>query len=148
MCMAFAVLLMASCDSPADTTSSEPENTPIPREVSDTDYSDLGDGLKYYDFKVGTGDAAKANDLVSVHYSGWLTDNTLFDSSYPREEPFVFRLGTGGVIEGWERGLVGMQVGGERQLVIPSDLGYGTRGRGRIPPNATLIFEVALVSID
>jgi len=143
----FIGMLIAGCVSPTDSDSEDPSDTPMPREVSDDDYSDLGDGLKYYDFQVGTGDSAKVNDVVSVHYSGWLTNNTLFDSSYLRD-PFVFRLGTGSVIQGWDQGLLGMQVGGERQLVIPSELAYGAQGRGPIPPNATLVFEVILVSTN
>jgi len=144
----FAVLIaFSACDSPTDTPA-EIENSPIPRDVSDADYIDLGAGLKYYDFKVGTGAEAKDGDLVAVHYSGWLTDNTLFDSSYPRNQPIEFELGSGRVIVGWELGLVGMQVGGERQLVIPAPLAYGSSGQGPIPPNATLIFEVQLVSIQ
>jgi len=142
------ILLMASCDSSSDNNTEDPDEPPIPRTVSADDFSDLGDGLKYYDFTVGTGETAKDGDLVSVHYSGWLTNNTLFDSSYPREQPIQFRLGTGRVIQGWDRGLVGMQIGGERQLVIPPELGYGSQGQGPIPPNSTLIFEVQLVSIE
>ncbi|MCY4170168.1 MAG: FKBP-type peptidyl-prolyl cis-trans isomerase [Bacteroidetes bacterium] len=142
------ILLFASCDSSSDTEIEEPEDQLIPRLVSEADYFDLGNGLKFHDFKVGTGDAALDGDLLSVHYSGWLTNNTLFDSSYPRNQPIQFRLGTGRVIQGWDRGLVGMKVGGERQLVIPPELAYGDQGSGPIPPGSTLIFEVQLVSID
>jgi FKBP-type peptidyl-prolyl cis-trans isomerase len=87
---------------------------------------------------------------VTVNYNGWLAeDSTLFDSSYERGQPFSFRLGVGEVIQGWDQGVAGMQVGGERQLVIPPELGYGSRGAGNsIPPNATLIFEVELLSVD
>ncbi len=141
------LLLLANCDS-SDTADENNVEPPVPREVSDDDYSDLGDGLKYYDFKVGRGEAAKDGDLLSVHYSGWLTDNTLFDSSYPREQPIQFRIGAGRVIQGWERGLVGMKVEGERQLLIPPELAYGVMGQGPIPPNSTLIFEVQLISIE
>jgi len=99
------------------------------------------------DLTVGTGDAAQAGDTVSVNYTGWLTDGTQFDSSYDRGQPFNFQLGVGSVIPGWDQGVVGMKVGGKRRLTIPPDLAYGASGRGSIPPNATLIFEVELVEI-
>ena len=100
-------------------------------------------GLQYEDITVGTGATAKAGNLVSVHYTGWLTDGKKFDSSKDRNEPFDFNLGAGQVIKGWDEGVQGMQVGGIRKLTIPAALGYGARGAGGvIPPNATLIFEV------
>jgi FKBP-type peptidyl-prolyl cis-trans isomerase len=99
------------------------------------------------DLVVGTGAAAQSGDTVSVNYTGWLTDGTQFDSSYDRGQPFSFQLGTGGVIQGWDQGVAGMQAGGKRRLTIPPDLAYGAGGRGAIPPNATLIFEVELVEI-
>jgi len=105
-------------------------------------------GLKYEDIKVGTGAEAKAGQVVVVHYTGWLTNGTKFDSSKDRNEPFEFPLGGGQVIKGWDEGVQGMKVGGVRKLTIPSELGYGTRGAGGvIPPNATLIFEVELLKI-
>lgn len=100
-------------------------------------------GLQYEEIKVGSGAAAKAGNMVSVHYTGWLTDGQKFDSSKDRNEPFQFNLGAGQVIKGWDEGVQGMQVGGVRKLTIPANLGYGARGAGGvIPPNATLIFEV------
>lgn len=100
-------------------------------------------GLQYEEIKVGSGATAKAGNLVSVHYTGWLTDGQKFDSSKDRNEPFDFNLGAGQVIKGWDEGVQGMQVGGVRKLTIPAALGYGSRGAGGvIPPNATLIFEV------
>jgi len=100
-------------------------------------------GLQYEDITVGTGATAKAGNLVSVHYTGWLTDGKKFDSSKDRNEPFDFNLGAGQVIKGWDEGVQGMQVGGVRKLTIPPALGYGARGAGGvIPPNATLVFEV------
>ncbi len=99
------------------------------------------------DLEVGTGDAAQTGDTVSVNYTGWLTDGTQFDSSYDRGQPFSFQLGVGAVIQGWDQGVVGMKVGGKRRLTIPPDLAYGAGGRGAIPPNATLIFEVELMGI-
>ena len=142
------ILLCTSCDSPTKPIPSDPAKVPVPRKVADEDYIELTQGLKYYDFKVGTGDPTKNRDILSVHYHGWLTDSTLFDSSYLREEPYEFRLGAGVVIKGWDIGLVGMQLGGERQLVIPPELAYGDQGRSSIPPNATLIFEVLLTDLD
>jgi FKBP-type peptidyl-prolyl cis-trans isomerase len=86
---------------------------------------------------------------VVVHYTGWLEDGTLFDSSITRGEPFSFTLGTGGVIPGWEEGLLGMKAGGVRQLIIPPDLAYGESGAGdTIPANATLIFDIELLEIQ
>ena len=100
------------------------------------------------DIKVGEGVEAKAGDTVSVHYTGWLTDGTKFDSSVDRGEPFEFNLGAGEVIKGWDQGVAGMKVGGKRKLTIPPDLGYGDRGAGGlIPPGATLVFEVELLTI-
>lgn len=100
-------------------------------------------GLQYEEITIGSGATAKAGNLVSVHYTGWLTDGTKFDSSKDRNEPFDFNLGAGQVIKGWDEGVQGMQVGGVRKLTIPAALGYGARGAGGvIPPNATLVFEV------
>lgn len=106
-------------------------------------------GLGIEIVRPGTGDAAEAGDNVSVHYTGTLTDGTKFDSSVDRGEPFAFTLGQGMVIAGWEEGILGMQVGEQRILQIPAELGYGAAGAGGvIPPNATLIFQVELVAIN
>lgn len=105
-------------------------------------------GLEYEDITLGSGDIAQAGQLVSVHYTGWLTDGSKFDSSKDRGDPFQFELGGGQVIRGWDEGVQGMQVGGVRKLTIPAALGYGTRGAGGvIPPNATLVFEVELLAV-
>ena len=105
-------------------------------------------GLKIEDLVIGTGATAKAGDTVSVHYTGWLTDGTKFDSSVDRGQLFDFSLGAGQVIKGWDEGVAGMKVGGKRRLTIPAELGYGARGAGTvIPPNATLIFEVELLAV-
>jgi peptidyl-prolyl cis-trans isomerase A (cyclophilin A) len=104
-------------------------------------------GLIIYDIKEGTGDTPPANASVDVHYTGWLTDGKKFDSSVDRGRPFNFSL-EGGVIQGWLEGVATMKVGGQRRLVIPPELGYGSRGAGRvIPPDATLIFDVELLGI-
>lgn len=104
--------------------------------------------LKITDLKVGDGAEAVAGQTVTVHYTGWLMDGTKFDSSVDRGDPFSFPLGAGRVIRGWDEGVAGMKVGGKRQLVIPPQMGYGSRGAGGvIPPNATLKFEVELLGV-
>jgi FKBP-type peptidyl-prolyl cis-trans isomerase len=106
-------------------------------------------GMQIQDLTVGAGQAAKNGDTLSVHYTGWLADGTKFDSSVDRGQPFEFTLGQGSVIQGWDQGMVGMQVGGKRKLVIPPEMAYGAGGAGGglIPPNATLTFEVQLLAI-
>jgi len=106
-------------------------------------------GLQYWDLKEGTGAGASAGKSVSVHYTGWLASNgKKFDSSVDRGQPLMFQLGAGQVIKGWDEGVSGMKVGGKRQLRIPPELGYGSRGAGGvIPPNATLIFDVELLAV-
>ncbi|MBT9586680.1 FKBP-type peptidyl-prolyl cis-trans isomerase [bacterium] len=106
-------------------------------------------GLKYLVLNPGTGAEAKAGQQVRVHYTGWLTNGTKFDSSVDRDEPFRFSLGRQMVISGWDEGVAGMKVGEKRKLTIPAELGYGNRGAGGvIPPNATLIFDVELLGVD
>jgi FKBP-type peptidyl-prolyl cis-trans isomerase FkpA len=105
-------------------------------------------GLIIEDVVVGNGAAAATGQKVKVHYTGWLTNGTKFDSSKDRNDPFVFPLGAGSVIKGWDEGVQGMKIGGKRKLTIPPALGYGTRGAGGvIPPNATLVFEVELLGV-
>ncbi|MBS1962160.1 MAG: FKBP-type peptidyl-prolyl cis-trans isomerase [Bdellovibrionales bacterium] len=105
--------------------------------------------LKSEDLKVGNGAEAVAGKRVTVHYTGTLTDGKKFDSSLDRKQPFTFNLGAGQVIQGWDKGVAGMKVGGKRKLTIPPSMGYGERGAGNvIPPNATLIFEVELLKVE
>jgi FKBP-type peptidyl-prolyl cis-trans isomerase len=104
--------------------------------------------LNIEDQKTGEGAEAVAGKTVSVHYTGWLTDGKKFDSSVDRGQPFQFTLGVGQVIQGWDKGVAGMKVGGKRKLTIPPEMGYGARGAGGvIPPNATLVFEVELLGV-
>lgn len=111
-------------------------------------------GLQYDDLAVGEGSAARSGQTVTVHYTGWLTNDGAtpgkkFDSSLDRGDPFTFNLGQGQVIAGWDEGVEGMKVGGKRKLTIPPDLGYGPWGAGGvIPPNATLVFEVELLAAE
>ena len=107
------------------------------------------DGLEYWDVKAGTGATAEKGKSVSVHYSGYLTNGKKFDSSVDRGQPFTVEpLGNAPVITGWNEGIIGMKVGGKRQLRIPPELAYGQRGYpGVIPPNATLIFDVELLGV-
>jgi len=105
-------------------------------------------GLKYKDEKVGDGKEVIAGDTVKVDYKGWLDNGTVFDTSKkPGREPFSFTVGAGSVIKGWDEGLVGMKVGGVRELTVPASLGYGDQDMGQIPPNSTLHFSVELLEI-
>ena len=105
-------------------------------------------GLEYIEVEAGTGAQAAAGKVVSVHYTGKFQDGKVFDSSMPRGEPITFPLGKGNVIRGWDEGIALMKVGGKAQLIIPPNLAYGEKGAGGvIPPNATLVFDVELVSI-
>lgn len=110
-------------------------------------------GLEYEDTIVGAGELATKGQSVTVHYTGWLYSDGVqgakFDSSKDRKDPFVFSLGAGMVIRGWDEGVAGMRVGGSRTLIIPASLGYGARGAGGvIPPNATLKFDVELLGLS
>ena len=103
--------------------------------------------LQIEDIQVGTGPEVKSGDTISIDYKGTLPDGTVFDSSYKRGQPFETQIGVGQVIKGWDEGVIGMQVGGKRKLVIPPAMGYGEQDMGTIPANSTLIFEVELKEI-
>ena len=110
-------------------------------------------GLQFTDSVVGDGDEAASGQFVTVHYTGWLyvdgEQGAKFDSSRDRNDPFEFSLGAGMVIKGWDEGVQGMKIGGQRTLIIPPELGYGARGAGGvIPPNATLKFDVELIAVE
>jgi peptidylprolyl isomerase len=153
--LALAVAVIASvaaagCTSAPKATTSEPAaatqpapTTPAPATTPDVT------ALKIEDVKVGTGAEAKKGDLVTVNYTGYLTDGTKFDSSLDSGQPFKFTIGNGEVIAGWDQGFAGMKVGGKRKLTIPPELGYGAQGAGGvIPPNATLVFDVELLAVN
>ncbi len=130
-------------------TTPEPQTASNPADpVAGIQVITTGSGLQYQELKAGSGPAAQAGETVAVHYTGWLTDGTKFDSSLDRGTPFEFTLGRGGVIQGWDEGVAGMQVGGVRKLIIPAALAYGDRGiEGVIPANSILVFDVELVEI-
>lgn len=152
LALALATVLMAQAGKTAAPAKKAPAPASTPKPSGPTKVS--GDpvttprGLKYWDIKKGTGPAAVKGKTVRVHYSGWLTDGKEFDNSFDRGEPIEFALGSGQVIKGWDEGIAGMKVGGKRQLRIPPELAYGSRGAGSaIPPNSTLIFDVQLVGV-
>ncbi|MFH1643079.1 MAG: FKBP-type peptidyl-prolyl cis-trans isomerase [Patescibacteria group bacterium] len=127
----------------------EPEVEILNEEKMPEEKNTESESLEVEILKGGEGEQAQIGDTVSVHYTGTLTDGTKFDSSLDRGTPFSFTLGEGRVIQGWEQGVLGMTVGEKRKLTIPAHLGYGDLGSGElIPPGATLIFEVELLSIN
>ena len=130
----------------SETSDSTPTPTPKMENSTSQGWIKLPNGLQIQDTVVGYGKEAHEGDIVAAHYLGTLDDGTKFDSSYDRGQPFAFALGGGMVIKGWDIGIVGMKVGGKRKLIIPPDLGYGSRGAGGvIGPDATLYFDVELV---
>jgi peptidylprolyl isomerase len=138
---------------PAAATAVAPKAIPLaaPKPlVKENPMQTTASGLQYIDTVVGTGDAPVTGKRVTVHYTGWLQSNKQkFDSSVDRGKPFSFAIGIGQVIKGWDEGVLSMKVGGKRQLIIPANLGYGARGAGGvIPPNATLVFDVELLSVE
>jgi FKBP-type peptidyl-prolyl cis-trans isomerase FkpA len=155
--LAVVVFVLAACSAGSDstsptTTASAPVETQVTTQSAPTTPAPSAPAetvteLKITDTVVGKGAAAKAGDKATVDYTGWLMDGTKFDSSIGRA-PFSFVIGAGEVIEGWDKGVAGMKVGGTRTLIIPSAMGYGPQGSPpAIPPNATLKFEVKLLSV-
>ncbi len=107
----------------------------------------MSDELKIEDLEIGSGKAAVKGALITTQYRGWLEDGSEFDSSYSRGKPFQCVIGTRRVIQGWDQGLMGMQIGGKRKLWVPAHLGYGERQVGAIPPNSNLVFEIELLEV-
>ncbi|NJK59087.1 MAG: FKBP-type peptidyl-prolyl cis-trans isomerase [Oscillatoriales cyanobacterium SM2_1_8] len=148
--VALVVMIVAQAWQPIAPAIAAESNTPSLEAFTTTP-----SGLRYFDVKVGTGAAPTQGQQVKVHYTGWLNDGTTltngtkFDSSRDRNREFSFALGVKQVIAGWDEGVAGMKVGGQRILVIPAELGYGARGAGGvIPPNATLVFDVELRGVS
>lgn len=110
----------------------------------------LDDGLKFQDLVVGTGKEVQSGNTIAVNYIGYLENGQKFDSSYDRNKPFIVQIGAGQVIQGWDVGIIGMKEGGKRRLFIPSALAYGAQGAGNgvIPPNANLIFDIELLTVQ
>ncbi|MDP6038493.1 MAG: FKBP-type peptidyl-prolyl cis-trans isomerase [Candidatus Latescibacteria bacterium] len=141
--------LLAGCLGCGGSNPTSSNNSGGPTSVSDSQYTTTSSGLKYFDLTVGNGTVATSGNVVTAHYDGWLQNGQKFDSSHDRGQPFVFPLGSGAVIPGWDEGVAGMRIGSKRQLVIPSSLAYGATGAPpAIPPNATLIFEVEVLAVD
>ena len=147
------VLLIGACgDEKKDSDASQPGGSDDASASTaagcSADAAELPDGLCYVDTKVGDGPEVKKGDVLSMNYVGKLADGTVFDESAKHGGPFEFKLGAGAVIQGWDEGIVGMRVGGKRTLTIPPELGYGEAGYPPvIPPNATLVFDVEVVSV-
>lgn len=107
----------------------------------------MSNELQIIDIQPGDGKAVVKGALITTHYTGWLDDGTTFDSSHERGKPFQCVIGTGRVIKGWDQGLMGMQVGGKRKLIVPAHLGYDSRSMGKIPPHSNLTFEIELLEV-
>lgn len=156
--LAMLALVLSAAPAWSGQTAAEPAaSAETPAAVPPVPVADAGPQLLVEDLRAGVGELARSGTQLIVHYTGWLYEpNALgyrgkqFDSSRDRGQPFTFRLGEGRVIKGWEAGILGMQVGGLRRLVIPPEMAYGSRniGNGLIPPNSTLVFEVELLGVE
>ena len=146
-----AALVVALADAPAGAQETKAMPAPAAERKSESKMHKTPSGLQYEDTKEGTGAMPQKGQTCVMHYTGWLWENgakgNKFDSSVDRGTPYSFPLGQGRVIKGWDEGIATMKVGGKRTLLIPPDLGYGERGRGAIPPNATLVFDVELLEV-
>lgn len=144
LCLAVSLLAQTSAHR---TTPVRVPNTNAPSKVTG-DGTKTDSGLQYWDIKVGTGQVANDGDHVKVHYTGWFASGKKFDSSVDAHQPYSFTIGKGDVIKGWDEGVIGMKVGGKRQLRIPPELAYGEKGyKDIIPPNSTLIFDIQLLAV-
>jgi FKBP-type peptidyl-prolyl cis-trans isomerase len=143
--ISFLVLLILSA---FNENLNKPPATEIQEEIQAFEEAEDAEEFAIEILEEGEGEEAKSGDILTVHYAGRLLDGQLFDSSYERGEPFMFVLGEGRVIQGWEEGLEGMKVNEKRLITIPSHMGYGEMGSGNIPPNAGLEFEVELLAIE
>jgi len=152
-----ALVLSSAAAWPGDTPAEPAARAEAPAAVPPVPVADAGPQLLVEDLRPGVGELARSGNQLIVHYTGWLYEpralgyrGKMFDSSRDRGQPFTFRLGEGRVIKGWEAGILGMQVGGLRRLVIPPEMAYGSRdiGNGLIPPNSTLVFEVELLGVE
>ncbi len=149
LAVALFALILSACGGSGDAAGGGSSDAAVEASVDSAALTKTPSGLQYQDVKVGTGAEAQQGQTAVVHYTGWLTDGTKFDSSRDRGAPFSFPLGAGQVIQGWDQGVAGMKVGGRRKLVIPASLGYGDRGAPPvIPPGATLVFDVELLEIQ
>ena len=142
------VLIIQSTMPPATATNTATNKGPEEVVIDESGYTMTKSGLKYYDEKIGDGEVARPGQRAEVHYTGWLTNGTKFDSSHDRNKPFDFTIGSGQVIKGWDEGVVGMKIGGKRKLIVPPALGYADRPQGSIPANSTPRFDVELLKLN
>ncbi|HKJ93511.1 MAG TPA: FKBP-type peptidyl-prolyl cis-trans isomerase [Longimicrobiales bacterium] len=152
--LAALALVLAACGGKTASRSTPDWSNPQTIQYADSLHVDLSsmtrteDGLYYKDIKEGSGEEAEPGDVAVVHYTGYLPNGKVFDANGPSDPPFTFEMGIGRVIRGWDIGVQGMKVGGERLLVIPPDLAYGSKGAGdAVPPNTTLIFDITLTDV-